>query len=124
MGFFHFFRHADINHRLETYDATPDALLVDVRTPGEYSEGHIPLSRNVPLQQIEDIRHVTACKNTPLFVYCHSGARSGEAASILREMGYTRVENIGGICSYLGRLERGNNTVLSRHTVFRTALQS
>lgn len=108
MGIFNFFKRNDINQRLESYDATPDALLVDVRTPQEYSEGHIPCSWNVPLQRINEICHVTERKDIPLFVYCQSGARSSKAACILREMGYTRVENIGGICAYLGQIERGN----------------
>ncbi|MBQ8619677.1 MAG: rhodanese-like domain-containing protein [Clostridia bacterium] len=108
MGIFDFLKRVDINQRLESYDAMPDALLVDVRTPQEYCEGHIPCSRNVPLQSIEDIRHMTARKDVPLFVYCHSGARSCKAACMLREMGYTHVENIGGFCSYLGKIERGN----------------
>ena len=124
MGFFQFLKPVDINHRLESYDAIPDALLLDVRTPVEYNNGHIPLSWNVPLQQIEDIRHITASKNTPLFVYCHSGARSSKAASMLREMGYTRVENIGGICAYRGRLERGNKAADNGRIHFRTALQN
>ena len=108
MGLFDFLKRADINQRLESYDSMPDALLVDVRTPQEFREGHIPCSCNVPLQRIDDIRHMTARKDVPLFIYCHSGARSSKAACILREMGYTRVENIGGICSYLGRMECGN----------------
>lgn len=108
MGLLDFLKRADINRRLESYDILPDAVLVDVRTPQEYSEGHIPCSRNVPLQSIDDIRNITARKDVPLFVYCHSGTRSCKAACILREMGYTRVENIGGICSYLGQVERGN----------------
>lgn len=107
MGLFSFMNKPDINKRLESYDAMPDAVLLDVRTPQEYSEGHIPCSRNIPLQNIGDISEVTDKKNTPLFVYCRSGARSCEAACILRKMGYTRVENIGGICAYQGQVERG-----------------
>ena len=124
MGFFHFRKPVDINQRLEAYDAIPDALLLDVRTPVEYSSGHIPLSTNVPVQQIESIRQITAGKNTPIFVYCYSGARSSKAVSMLREMGYTHVENIGGICAYLGRLEYGSKTAANDRIHFRTALQN
>lgn len=108
MAFFDFLRHVDINRGLEEYDQTPEAILLDVRTPQEYSEGHIPCSENIPLQNIAGIRRVADRKNTPLFVYCHSGARSSQAASALREMGYTHVKNIGGLCSYLGKVERGS----------------
>ena len=45
-------------------------------------------------------------KDTPLFLYCRSGARSGQATSLLQRMGYTRVTNIGGIMNYHGKVER------------------
>ena len=118
MGFFDFLRPTDINRRLEEFDAMPEAVLLDVRTPQEYSEGHIPCSENVPLQHIDEIRQKISVKDTPLFVYCHSGARSSEAASMLREMGYTRVMNIGGICSYLGKVERGSERRICWHGSF------
>lgn len=108
MAIFDFFGRSDINRRLETYDAMPDAQLLDVRTAQEYCEGHIPCSRNIPLQRIDEIRDMIPRKDVPLFVYCRSGSRSSQAAHILREMGYTHVENIGGISAYLGRIERGN----------------
>jgi len=41
-----------------------------------------------------------------LFVYCYSGARSRQAATMLGQMGYTKVNNIGGISSYRGKVER------------------
>ena len=78
-----------------------------MRTPEEYKEGHIPGSLNIPLQAIDKVESVVENIDAPLYVYCHSGARSSEAVSRLREMGYTHAMNIGGICSYLGRVERG-----------------
>lgn len=45
-------------------------------------------------------------KTAPLFVYCHSGARSGQAVRLLQRMGYTNVRNIGGIMAYSGPVER------------------
>ena len=44
-------------------------------------------------------------KDTPLFVYCHSGARSRQAVDALRRMGYLQVKNIGGISAYTGKVE-------------------
>lgn len=41
----------------------------------------------------------------PLFVYCHSGARSGQAVRLLARMGYTNIKNIGGIAAYTGKVE-------------------
>ena len=45
-------------------------------------------------------------KDVPLFVYCHSGARSSQAVRLLARMGYTGVKNIGGIAAYTGKVER------------------
>ena len=104
MGFLDLLRPVDINRGLEEYDVQPQAVLLDVRTPAEYGEGHIPGSRNVPLQAIDKVREVTDNKRTPLFVYCASGARSRAAAGLLRQMGYVNVRNIGGIAAYRGRV--------------------
>ena len=49
---------------------------------------------------------MTAPKDTPLFVYCHSGARSSQAVRALTRMGYNNVKNIGGIAAYTGEVER------------------
>ena len=47
-------------------------------------------------------------KNTeiPLFVYCYSGARSRQAIGLLQRMGYSKVNNIGGIAAYSGKVEK------------------
>lgn len=50
MGFFDFFKQSNINQGIEEYKMTAGAVLLDVRTPQEYQEGHIPESKNVPLQ--------------------------------------------------------------------------
>ena len=106
MGFFDFFKQADINQGVKEYKAAAGAVLLDVRTPQEYREGHITGSKNVPLQQLDKVSTVAENKNIPLFVYCYSGARSRQAAGMLQRMGYTNVNNIGGIAAYAGKLER------------------
>lgn len=106
MGFFDFLRSPNINQGLEEYDGIPDALLLDVRTEEEYREGHIPGSRNLPLHSIDQVKTMANHKGIPLFVYCHSGARSRQAAGLLEQMGYRKVRNLGGISSYLGKVER------------------
>jgi len=105
MGFFDFFKQADINQGVKEYTATPGAVLLDVRTSEEYRGGHIPGSKNVPLQAIDKVTSVAENKDTVLFVYCHSGARSRQAAGMLQRMGYTNVNNIGGIAAYAGKVE-------------------
>ena len=105
MGFFHFFRQPDINQGVKEYQTVPGAVLLDVRTPQEYREGHIPGSRNVPLQTIDKVAAVVDNKDKALFVYCYSGARSNQAAGMLQRMGYSNVTNIGGIAAYGGEVE-------------------
>ncbi|MEG2930515.1 MAG: rhodanese-like domain-containing protein [Ruthenibacterium sp.] len=80
---------------------TKGAILLDVRTPQEYAGGHIAGSVNVPLDKIAQI---SAKKDAPLFVYCLSGARSGQACAYLQGLGY-HATNIGGISGYHGPLE-------------------
>ena len=106
MGIFNFFKQADINRGVQEFRAAESSVLVDVRPPQEYREGHIPGSKNVPLQQLDKISSVADNKNIPLFVYCYSGGRSRQAVSMLQHMGYNNVQNIGGIAAYQGKVER------------------
>ena len=108
MGLFDFLKPKDINDGIRTFAETDGALLLDVRTPQEFASGHIPGSLNLPLQDLAmsgepDIN--IPSMDTPLFVYCRSGNRSGRAAMILEHMGYTSVKNIGGIIDYQGKTE-------------------
>ena len=106
MGFFNFIKGPDINQGIQDCQQTPGAVLLDVRTPQEYTEGHIPGSKNIPLASLAQAGAVTFQKDTPLFVYCYSGGRSRQAADILKGMGYTNVKNLGGIASYTGKVEK------------------
>ena len=106
MRFFDFVKDPDINQGVKEYSATDGAVLLDVRTPDEYRQGHIPGSKNVPLQSIDKVNAVVENKGTPIFVHCLSGARSRQAAAVLQQMGYTNVKNIGGISAYAGKVER------------------
>ena len=106
MSIFDFFKQPDINKGLKEYAEAENAVLLDVRTPQEYGEGHIPGSKNVPLQTLDKVRLVVENKDAELFVYCHSGARSKRATVALGQMGYTNVRNIGGIAAYRGKVER------------------
>ena len=105
MSLLDFFKLPDINQGVTEYSATPDAILLDVRTPQEYQYRRIPGSQNIPLQSLNTVDSVITSKETPIFVYCHSGSRSSQAAKILQRMGYSSVKNIGGISSYTGRME-------------------
>ena len=106
MGFFDLFRQKDINQGLLDFKAVEGAVLLDVRTAEEYRQGHTPDSINISLQTIDKVLLEISNKETPLFVYCYSGSRSGQAVNLLKGMGYTNVTNIGGISSYSGKVER------------------
>ena len=106
MGLFDFLKGKNINEGINQYRDTPGAVLVDVREREEYARGHIPGSKNVPLSQLQEITKVVSDASTPVFLYCLSGGRSGQAVSHLVRMGYTSVTNIGGISGYSGNLER------------------
>lgn len=106
MGFLDLFKAPDINQGIREYRETQNAVLLDVRTPQEYQEGYIPNSKNIPLQLLENISTIAEDKNTPLFIYCHSGVRSQQAVAVLQHMGYTKVKDIGGIIDYSGKVEK------------------
>jgi len=95
-----------IDRGVEEFRLIPDAVLLDVRSREEYMLGHIPNSKNVPLQNLDRAEELFDMADVPLFVYCRSGIRSKQAAALLRYMGYSDVRNIGGILSYSGELEQ------------------
>lgn len=63
------------------------AIIVDVRTPQEYNEGHISNSLNIPVQQIEARVSTLQKKGRPVILCCKSGGRAGRAKSILQRNG-------------------------------------
>ena len=106
MGLFDLLKRGDINHGVEEFLASPNAVLLDVRSRSEYAEGHIPGSVNLDVAFIGNAPQKLKDKSAPLFVYCYSGARSAQAVAALKKMGYENVKNIGGIAAYRGKIER------------------
>ena len=103
-----FFSKQDINKGVRDFAGMEGAVLLDVRTKDEYRNGHVPGSVNIDVGDIKKTPSIIKDQSTPLFVYCHSGSRSGMAVSTLKRMGYANVKNIGGIISYTGPIERGS----------------
>lgn len=97
MGFFWYMRRpsvsADEAHRM----VADGALLVDVRSPGEFSGGHLPGARNVPVQELGRRLGELGKKDGAIVLYCASGMRSASAASTLKREGFTRVYNLGAM---------------------------
>ena len=75
-------------------------MIIDVRTPEEYEEGHVQGAVNIPVGDIEE-GHFGALadggKDIPLQLYCRSGARSAYACALLQSAGFTSVTNLGSM---------------------------
>ena len=72
------------------------ALLVDVRTAGEYASGHLPSAINIPLDEIEvSLPRHEKDKNQVILLHCQSGTRSGVAKRRLNALGYANAFNLG-----------------------------
>lgn len=86
---------------IEKYTSTQGAVLLDVRTPEEFSVGHIQSAINIDFQNqsfLSDIKNLDNSKT--YFVYCRSGNRSGKAISIMKENGFKNIYELqGGILS-------------------------
>ena len=106
MGLFGLFTRPSMEEGIEEFRKTSGAVLLDVRTREEYAQGHIPGSCHIPLDEIDRAPQKIPDRDTPLFVHCRSGARSGQAVSQLKQMGYRHVKNIGGMLNYHGKVER------------------
>jgi rhodanese-related sulfurtransferase len=74
-----------------------DALVLDVREPGEFAQGHILNARGIPLGELEPrIKEIERYKAKSVICACATGNRSGDAAGILRKHGFTNVVNLRG----------------------------
>lgn len=82
-------------------------IILDVRTPEEYLEGHIPGAINVPNEEIgtAEISELPD-KSQLILVYCRSGRRSKEASQKLARLGYTNIVEFGGINDWNGEIEK------------------
>lgn len=71
------------------------AVVVDVRTPGEYAQGHVPGAINLPVEEVARWADQIP-KDRPVYLYCRSGNRSQKAAEYLAKKGYTNLYNVEG----------------------------
>jgi len=72
------------------------ALVIDVRSPGEFNSGHLPAAINIPLDKIETaLPRRVKDKNQIVLLHCLSGARSGMAKDKLKSLGYANAFNLG-----------------------------
>ena len=84
-----------------------DAVLIDVRSPGEFASGHLAGAQNIPLEALgQRVARAVPDHDTPIVVYCRSGMRSGQARSVLTQLGYRQVINGGALGALALRMQR------------------
>lgn len=76
------------------------ALLLDVRTVEEYRSGHLPDALNIPVAELAGRMGELSAKERPVVVYCQSGRRSANAASMLAQAGYVSVNDLGPMSAW------------------------
>jgi len=83
-------------------DSTPEAQIIDVRTPEEFASDHIENSKNINWLDPSFVTEVQKLDKTkPVFVYCKVGGRSDKAVSKLEELGFTTIYQLeGGIMKW------------------------
>lgn len=86
--------------------AKEDIQIVDVRTAGEYSSGHIKDAINIDVSSRDFESKISELnKDEPIYIYCRSGARSARAARTMESLGFTQIYDLrGGILSWKGEL--------------------
>lgn len=91
----------------EIFETDGDYIILDVRRPDEFSEGHIPNAVNIPNETInsEPPKELPDL-NKKIYVYCRSGRRSKQAAEKLAAMGYTDIVEFGGILDWSGEIQK------------------
>ena len=93
------------NKAMKIMEEETGYLIVDVRRPDEFAEGHIEGAINVPNEEIVDeMPEKLPDKDQLLLVYCRTGRRSKEAAEKLAKIGYTNIYEIGGINTWPGNI--------------------
>ena len=85
------------SEELKQYKAD-GATFLDVRSPGEYAEGHIPGAPNIPVQVIDQQLEAIKKMQQPIITYCRSGGRAGSATNYLKKNGIESF-NAGGFDS-------------------------
>ena len=77
-------------------DIAHGGLLIDVRSPEEYAEGHVKDALLIPHTQFFTA-DIPAKKDASIYLYCKMGSRAEFAAGVLKERGYTKVTTLGGL---------------------------
>ena len=99
------YRQINMDEAIAMMEAESDYIILDVRTPEEFSEKHIPGAINIANETIgsEEIPELPD-KDQLILVYCRSGNRSKQASEKLVALGYTNIVEFGGINDWPGKV--------------------
>lgn len=90
---------AELVERIEA--GSPGLVVLDVRTPQEFAEGHVPGAVNIPHDELASrLGELKGAKDRDVVVYCRSGRRAGIALEVLEKAGFRRTYHLEG--DYLG----------------------
>jgi len=102
------YRQVNMDEAITMMEEGSGYIILDVRTPEEFAEKHIPGAINVANETIgtDEIPELPD-KDQLILVYCRSGNRSKQASEKLVALGYTNIVEFGGINDWPGEIERG-----------------
>ena len=86
----------------------PNATLIDVRTSEEYESGHLDKAQNIDFlnEELFMTKIEKFDKSQPIYIYCHSGNRSGKAATLMQELGFQTIYDLeGGYLNWTSKSE-------------------
>ena len=85
---------AELTQRIKTKH---EQLILDVRSPEEYKEGHVPGAINIPHDRLDSrLVEIGSYKNKDVVLYCVSGGRAGKAAKVLNSAGLNNLQHLDG----------------------------
>ena len=100
------YKQISMDEAKEIFKTKGDYIIVDVRRPDEFAEGHIPSAINIVNEEITTAPVELKDKDQVIYVYCRSGRRSKEASEKLVNLGYTNIIEFGGIIDWTGDIEK------------------
>ena len=107
------YRQINMDEAITMMEEESNYIILDVRTPEEFADKHIPGAINIPNETIstEEIPELPD-KDQLILVYCRSGNRSKQASEKLVKLGYTNVVEFGGINDWPGETETNKGGLL------------
>ena len=102
------YRQINMDEAITMMEEESSYMILDVRTPEEFADKHIPGAINIPNETIstEEIPELPD-KDQLILVYCRSGNRSKQASEKLAALGYTNIVEFGGISDWPGKTVTG-----------------